>query len=250
MLRDSAPKPEAAGNGGAAKHKKPRKSLKTKATGSQDAERGAEPRTAQAQSSQAVKKTKKPKPKAQHKEESELKQRLAQLSAADQATWLQHEYTIAGKASFVEAEALSEPHILALPYEGSLEERIQAAEDDWERLFCGKGSAGAPNGAPTLLFVTPSSILANQLVKHLRTFRKACRVAKLFSKHMKRLSLIVLDVGMDLKQRTIFDIPEVSGDFWELLRKHLAVRLEQHGTKLALVDASYIAKDGQEKLED
>ena len=52
--------------------------------------------------------------------------------------------------------------------------------------------------------------------------------------------------GHALECRTIFDMPEVSGDWWELFRKHLGPRLAQHGTKLALLDASKLLETQKE----
>lgn len=60
-----------------------------------------------ANSPTAKRKGKKQKSKAQHKQDAQVKQKLASLSVAEQAAWLQHEYTSAGKATSLEAEALS-----------------------------------------------------------------------------------------------------------------------------------------------
>lgn len=61
----------------------------------------------QAEASQAQHRGNKQKSKAQHKQDSEIKQKVASLSAAEQAQWLQHEFVTTGKATILEAEALS-----------------------------------------------------------------------------------------------------------------------------------------------
>ncbi len=109
-----------------------------------------------------------------------------------------------------------------------------------------------------------------ELLKELPDFNRGCRVAKLFSRHIKpeeqaellaagpvciavgtparvdkllamgalslaRLSLLVLDCGRDVKQRCLLDIPETKRDTWALWRAHLAARVAAGDTRVALI---------------
>ncbi len=109
-----------------------------------------------------------------------------------------------------------------------------------------------------------------ELLKELPEFNRGCRVAKLFSRHIKleeqaealaagpvciavgtparidklvamgalslaRCSLLVLDCARDAKQRSLLDIPETRRDTWQLWRTHLAARVASGDTRVALV---------------
>ncbi len=108
-----------------------------------------------------------------------------------------------------------------------------------------------------------------ELIRELPEFHRGCPVAKLFSKHIKveeqaatlgtsqvcigvgtparldklfsmgalsasRLSLVVVDCFRDLKNRTLLDIPETRRDMWLLWRTHLAQRIADGHTRVAL----------------
>jgi protein CMS1 len=51
---------------------------------------------------------------------------------------------------------------------------------------------------------------------------------------LDRLKLVLLDVDMDAKQRTILDIPEVRADWWILFNAHLRGRVTAGKTRIAL----------------
>jgi protein CMS1 len=109
-----------------------------------------------------------------------------------------------------------------------------------------------------------------ELLKELPEFNRGCRVAKLFSRHIKpeeqaellaaapvciavgtparidklvamgalslgRCSLLVLDCQRDVKQRSLLDIAETKRDTWQLWRAHLATRIAAGDTRVALV---------------
>ena len=109
-----------------------------------------------------------------------------------------------------------------------------------------------------------------ELLKELPDFNRGCRVAKLFSRHIKpeeqaatlaaapvavavgtparldkliamgalslaRCELLVLDLSRDLKQRCLLDIPETKRDTWALWRAHLAARVAAGHTRVALI---------------
>lgn len=102
-------------------------------------------------------------------------------------------------------------------------------------------------------------------------FNSGCRIAKLFSKHIKpeeqaaqlsagpvcvavgtparvdklaamsgalslsRCRLLVLDVSRDVKQRCLLDLPETRRDLWALWRTHLAERVAAGHMRVALL---------------
>jgi protein CMS1 len=109
-----------------------------------------------------------------------------------------------------------------------------------------------------------------ELLKEMPEFNRGCRIAKLFSKHIKpeeqaellaagpvcigvgtparldklvamgalslsRLRLVVLDCSRDAKLRSLLDIPETRRDTWQLWRTHLAPRVTAGHTRIALV---------------
>ena len=109
-----------------------------------------------------------------------------------------------------------------------------------------------------------------ELIRELPEFSKGCRVAKLFSRHIKpeeqaeslaegpvciavgtparidkllamgalslsRLRLLVLDVSRDAKLRCLLDIPETRRDTWQLWRGHLAARVTAGDTRVTLL---------------
>ena len=109
-----------------------------------------------------------------------------------------------------------------------------------------------------------------ELIRELPEFSKGCRVAKLFSRHIKPeeqaeslaegpvciavgtparidkllamgalslacLRLLVLDMSRDAKLRCILDIPETRRDTWQLWRGHLAARVAAGDTRVTLL---------------
>lgn len=202
----------------------------------------------------------------------ELRAQLASLPAAEQAAWLSKEFGECTKASALETGVISGDSMRTLPRRGSLEDKLIAIEPDWQQFYCGHSMTEAvPHGAPTLLFVCASAVQANAMMKRLTLFRKAARMAKLFAKHIKieqqkemlesnvihiavgspnrlqkladlgaldmqRLRLICLDVSLDVKDRTIFDVPETRGDWWAFFSKHCLVRIADQSARIALID--------------
>lgn len=212
----------------------------------------------------------------------ELAAEIAMSSAADQAEWLWNSFQKSTGASSLERDGLTADCLVELAAGVSLEDKLKLLEPQWRAKFC-LGASGAqagagnlqsihPKGTPTLLLVSPAALGAIKLIKHCPAFHKACRIAKLFAKHIKiqeqqelllksvvcigagtpnriakladlealrinNLKYIVLDTSLDAKQRTILDIPETRSDWWELFSKHLKSRLAKGQTKLALVNS-------------
>ncbi|GAB4823346.1 hypothetical protein N2152v2_010392 [Parachlorella kessleri] len=242
----------------------------------------------------------------------QLAAEIADSPATEQADWLWHSFQQCMGASSLEREGLTADCLVEVPHDGSLEDRLKAlAPQDWRRLFCGEGgSSGSRSGpgggarkggsrdakggsggggggggsdagggagsegagAPALLLVSPAAMGAIKLMKHCPGFHKACRIAKLFAKHIKvpeqqellastavcvgagtpnritkladlealklhNLAFVVLDTSLDAKQRTILDIPETRNDWWELFSKHLRPLVAAGKTRLALVNS-------------
>ncbi|KAJ3085540.1 hypothetical protein HK102_014067 [Quaeritorhiza haematococci] len=124
------------------------------------------------------------------------------------------------------------------------------------------------NGKPKVLIVCASAIRCADLFKHLRSLNAMCHVAKLFAKHFKvseqvdylsknvvrvglgtpnRLiklieecellsscELLIIDMHKDLKQRTIFTVPECRQDLLNLLGDHVFERVKTGGMKVVL----------------
>ncbi|KAK9810173.1 hypothetical protein WJX72_006098 [[Myrmecia] bisecta] len=218
-----------------------------------------------------------PKPSAvDHKAAQELAARIAQADPAQQASWLWDSFARCTGASYLEKEGFQETSIARLPQDGSLEHRLKSTEANWRCEYCGAGEDGKRQpGMPSLLLIGPSAVGTNNLIKKLPAFAKANKIGKLFAKHFKvpeqqqflarqpccvavgtphrlckladlealkldRLKLIVVDVHLDAKQRTILDIPETRGDFWEFIKKHCQSRLAAGKTRIALINSEQI----------
>jgi len=66
---------------------------------------------------------------------------------------------------------------------------------------------------------------------HPRTERKRRHTGAL---HLDALSLVVLDCWVDVKERTLFEIPEVRGDLIHFLDDHCRERIQAGKTRLVL----------------
>ncbi|EIE21356.1 hypothetical protein COCSUDRAFT_56575 [Coccomyxa subellipsoidea C-169] len=193
---------------------------------------------------------------------------IAGRHPAEQAAWLQDSWRACSGASALETEALSEAAVVALPAEGSFEERLKAAAGEAALQLTARG---LPHGSPAAILVSSAAMGAVGLIKMLPGLNKECRIAKLFAKHFKvaeqqkllegatvgvasgtpnrlckladlgalktdHLQLLVVDVHLDAKQRTILDIPETRGDFWDFFAKHVAPGTAAGRTKVVLID--------------
>jgi len=134
----------------------------------------------------------------------------------------------------------------------------------------GNNSSSSSNGSPSLLYISPSAIGACNFIKRCPRINRGRKIAKLFSKHIKiqeqqdllihtkvfvgagtpnrimklieigalkldNLQLVVVDVGLDGKKRTLLDIVEVRDDFWKLYNLYLKeLGRNNKGVKLAL----------------
>lgn len=120
-----------------------------------------------------------------------------------------------------------------------------------------------------MLIVCASAVAANEAVKALPALHARQRCGKLFAKHFKqqeqeawlhthavsvasgtphrlaalagvgalstaRLQWVVVDVGLDVKRRTLLDQPETARDFWGLYDGVLKPLMARGGVKLVL----------------
>lgn len=173
-----------------------------------------------------------------------------------------------------ENRLLTKDGIFLLPLPSQpLENRLQAAfPGTFQSLFINgtgnKSSSG--NGSPALLYISSSAIGACNFIKRCPRINGGRKIAKLFSKHIKiqeqqdllthtkvcvaagtpnriiklieigtlkldNLQLVVVDVGLDGKKRTLLDVSEVREDFWKLYNLYLKeLGRNIKGVKLAL----------------
>eukprot|EP00899_Mesostigma_viride_P028008 jgi/Mesvir1/8392/Mv12637-RA.1 len=120
----------------------------------------------------------------------------------------------------------------------------------------GKGKGPPlPGGAPFLIILCSSAVRCTDVIRDIRAASQGCSVSKCFAKHFKleeqvemlkeptdiavgtphrigklldvgalsteRLRFVGLDMWLNPKQWSQFDIPEIRVDFWEMFRKHL-----------------------------
>ncbi|KAL3159894.1 hypothetical protein ABBQ38_010290 [Trebouxia sp. C0009 RCD-2024] len=217
-----------------------------------------------------LRKKKRRKGSAAYQEAQAAAAEVAHSSADEQVQWLWDSYKNAVGESFLEQEALTGDSVLQLSGQGSVEEQMQAAVPQWQQVLC--STAGRPAGHPTCLIISPAALGAIAMIKSFPTFNKACRIAKLFAKHIKvaeqqahlqqhplciaagtpnrlckladvealqlsQLQLVVLDVHQDAKKRTILDFPETKKDFWELFSRHLQKLLQSGQTRICLINS-------------
>ncbi|KAH8547569.1 U3-containing 90S pre-ribosomal complex subunit-domain containing protein [Umbelopsis sp. PMI_123] len=123
--------------------------------------------------------------------------------------------------------------------------------------------------APAIIIITHSAIRATDLVRGLKEFDKAAKVAKLFAKHLKveeqarflaesrlhfavgtphrvkelidlghlkldRLELLVVDTEKNAKRLDIFENDAVNGPLFDLFGSHITPRMKDGKTKLGI----------------
>ncbi|KAJ6821305.1 protein CMSS1 [Iris pallida] len=137
----------------------------------------------------------------------------------------------------------------------------------WKKVLCEeKLSEGINGGAPAILVISVSALRSLELLRGLKPLTRECRPVKLFAKHMKveeqvallkgrvniacgtpsrikklididalslsRLAVIVLDMHRDAKGYSLFTLPQVSDEFWDLYKSHFNERLLQGETRI------------------
>ncbi|KAL3634398.1 hypothetical protein CASFOL_021452 [Castilleja foliolosa] len=152
-----------------------------------------------------------------------------------------------------------------------LDEHVKVSfGSSWKEVLCGKSlkEGLVEPGSPALLVISSSAIRSLELLRELRSLTKECHAAKLFSKHMKieeqvsmlknrvniasgtpsrikklidmealglsRLSLIVLDMYTDVKGYSLFTLPQVRDEFWDLYKSYFNQTLIEGKVRLCL----------------
>ncbi|KAL3835038.1 hypothetical protein ACJIZ3_009774 [Penstemon smallii] len=140
---------------------------------------------------------------------------------------------------------------------GDLGEHVKVAfGSSWKKELCEKSlqEGQVDPGSPALLVISSSALRSLELIRELRPLTKECHSAKLFSKHMKveeqvsilkdrvnvasgtpnrikklidmealglsRLAVIVLDMHTDVKGYSLFTLPQVRDELWDLYRSY------------------------------
>jgi len=139
----------------------------------------------------------------------------------------------------------------------------------WKKTF-GKPKLGEGKpGRPVVLIIAASAIRCVGIIKHLQDLHQQCKIGKLFAKHFKLeeqqklleeefiklavgtpnrleklvetkalrlddLSLVVIDMFVDAKQKTIFEIPEVRKDLFLFLENCCIKNFREGKSKISL----------------
>mmetsp|Transcript_1771 Transcript_1771/g.3049 ORF Transcript_1771/g.3049 Transcript_1771/m.3049 type:complete len:259 (+) Transcript_1771:188-964(+) len=182
----------------------------------------------------------------------------------------------AESASFLEKDAFSVDSLVQLPTsKPRLEQKLQLGEAQFGldlchiRKPCKHAGKGGKKGCPSVLVLTSSAKRALELMRELPHYNQACRIHKLFAKHIKveeqaqllkkfhicmavgtpnrvqkladedaldvsQLKLIVLDMRLDAKKRDLLTLSEVRDDFWSLYRTHFREKVQGGGLKFAM----------------
>ncbi|GER41661.1 ATP-dependent RNA helicase DDX1 [Striga asiatica] len=154
---------------------------------------------------------------------------------------------------------------------GKLEELVKVSfGSSWKEVLCGKHlqEGKIQPGSPAVLVISSSALRSLELLRELRSLTKECHAAKLFSKHMKieeqvsvltnrvniasgtpsrikklinmealgmsRLALIVLDMYTDVKGYSLFTLPQIRDEFWDLYKSYLHKKLLEGDLRLCL----------------
>ncbi|XP_074291975.1 uncharacterized protein LOC141618797 [Silene latifolia] len=143
-------------------------------------------------------------------------------------------------------------------------------ESKWKKVLCEpqlvEGQIDAGN--PAVMVISASAIKSLEMLRGLRILTKECQAVKLFSKHIKvdeqvamlkkrvniasgtpsrikklaemealglsRLKVIVLDMHTDVKGYSLFTLPQVRDEFWDLYKCYFHQRLLQGDLRVCL----------------
>ncbi|EXC14240.1 hypothetical protein L484_021737 [Morus notabilis] len=140
----------------------------------------------------------------------------------------------------------------------------------WKEVLCEKQllEGKVDPGCPAILIISSSAMRSIELLRGLQSLTKECPAVKLFSKHMKvedqvsllknrvniasgtpsrikklidiealglsRLAAIVLDVRPDVKGYSLFTLPQVRDEFWDLYKNCFHQRIAEGSLRLGL----------------
>ncbi|XP_073046664.1 uncharacterized protein [Primulina eburnea] len=153
----------------------------------------------------------------------------------------------------------------------------------WKEVLCEKHiqEGELDPGNPALLIISLSALRSLELLRELRPLTKDCHAAKLFSKHMKveeqvsmlknrvniasgtpsrikklidmealglsRLAVIVLDMHTDVKGYSLFTLPQVRNEFWDLYKTFLHQPLLTSDLRICLYGPVPSVSEGKKK---
>ncbi|KZV41663.1 hypothetical protein F511_21524 [Dorcoceras hygrometricum] len=153
----------------------------------------------------------------------------------------------------------------------------------WKDVLCEKyiQEGKLDPGNPALLVISLSAIRSLELLRELRPLTKDCHAAKLFSKHMKveeqvsmlknrvnvasgtpsrikklidmealglsRLAVVVLDMHTDVKGYSLFTLPQVRNEFWDLYESFLHQPLLNGDLRICLYGPVPSVSEGKNK---
>ncbi|KAK4258143.1 hypothetical protein QN277_007632 [Acacia crassicarpa] len=171
----------------------------------------------------------------------------------------------------------------------SLGENIRAAfGQSWKEVLCeGQLEEGKVDaGSPAVLIISSSALRSIELIRGFRSLTKDCHAVKLFSKHMKieeqvsllknrvniasgtpsrikklidiealslsRLQVLLLDIHTDVKGYSLFTLPQVSDEFWDLFKTFLYQPMVQGDLRICLYGPCHLAVQlkGKRRLND
>ncbi|KAG6394832.1 hypothetical protein SASPL_145422 [Salvia splendens] len=193
---------------------------------------------------------------------------------SQQLTFLIHHYQSAnGQLSSLELDSLKETCIVEQGQDapGNLVGDLKVAfGSSWKEVLCEKHlqEGKVEPGSPALLVISSSALRSLELLREFRSLTGDCHAAKLFSKHMKieeqvsalknrvniasgtpsrikklidmealglsRLAVIVLDMNTDVKGYSLFTLPQVREEFWNLYKSYFHQPLLEGRIRLCL----------------
>ncbi|KFK37152.1 hypothetical protein AALP_AA4G220000 [Arabis alpina] len=137
----------------------------------------------------------------------------------------------------------------------------------WRETLC-EGDGNVESGNPSVLVISLSALRSLELLRGLHSLTKQCPAVKLFSKHLKveeqisllkkrvnigsgtpsrikklidiealglsRLDMIVLDMHPDVKGFSLFTLPQVRDEFWDLYTKCFHKRVLEGSLRICL----------------
>lgn len=192
--------------------------------------------------------------------------------------------------SSLERESIKDRCILELPQsiaQDTLGEHMKTAfGPSWKQELCENQitEGKIEPGNPALLVISLSALRSLELYRGLRPLTKECHAAKLFSKHMKvedqvsflknrvniasgtpsrikklidmealglsRLQVIVLDMHTDVKGYSLFSLPQIRDEFWDLYKSHFHQRLVQGDLRICLYGSIPVIPEVKKKISD
>ncbi|KAL3506587.1 hypothetical protein ACH5RR_031969 [Cinchona calisaya] len=176
--------------------------------------------------------------------------------------------------SSLELESYKDKSMLELSQgtaQSNLAEHMKIAfGPSFKEVLCEKklGEGKIDPGNPALLVISLSALRSLELLRELRPLTRECHAVKLFSKHMKieeqvsflknrvniacgtpnrikklidmealglsRLAVIILDMYTDVKGYSLFTLPQVREEFWDLYKSYFHERLLEGDVRICL----------------